>query len=256
MPRVIIIVAAVLATLVAIPAALAVSEKGAATARPLASVRVAECSRGAEALDRHATFRGVMRRVARTHRMWMRFRLQERVGDAGFHTVKAPGLGIWRKSHPAVRRFSHRQRVLALAEGSAYRTVVAFRWYDRDGELIRRTRRRSKPCGQSGVLPNITVVNIGGGSPPAGAPRSSTYTVRVANRRRAETPRFGVRLIVDGGVVDTQQVGGLGPWEVRELSFAGPLCERAVSARADPEDAVREASEKDNRLTVPCPPRG
>ena len=253
MRRVTCTTAALVGTLLAPAAALALA--GAASARPAAFVRVVECSRGPEALDRHATFRAAMRRVAHSERMWMRFRLQERVGDGPFRTVRAPGLGTWRRSHPAVRRFSHRQRVLELAEGSAYRTLVSFRWYDGDGELIRRARRRSKPCEQPGLLANLGLLRIRGGQPLAGAPRSSTYTVPVVNRGRATAGRFGVSLAVDGHDVDTQSVAALAPGEVRHLVFAGPVCEGSLTARADPEDAVREVSERDNLLTAPCPKR-
>jgi hypothetical protein len=104
--------------------------------KPLASVRVVECQRGPAAENRLALFRGAMRRVRRTREMWMRFKLRERVGEGSYRTINAPGLGTWRKSRPGVRRFAYRQRVLALAEGSTYRVVVSFRWYDADGALL------------------------------------------------------------------------------------------------------------------------
>lgn len=255
MRRRVCITAALLGSLVALPGAQALTVTGETSASSVALVRVAECARGPAALDRHATFRAVMRRVAHAERMWMRFTLKERVGDGPFRTVKAPGLGTWHKSRPAVRRFSHRQRVLELAEGSAYRVVVSFRWYDDDGELIRRARRRSKPCAQPGLLPNLRIARIGDGLPLAGDPRSFTHTVRVVNPGRATASRFGVSLAVDGGIADTQTVDALAPGEGRQLSFVGPPCVASVTARADPDDAVREASEKDNVLTTPCPPR-
>ena len=247
--------AALVGTLAATAAAVAMAGAGDAGARSAALVRVVECSRGPEALDRHATFRAAMRRLPHTERMWMRFTLQERVGDGRFRTVRAPGLGRWRKSLPAVRRFSHRQRVLELAEGSAYRTVVGFRWYDGEGQLIRRTRRRSKPCDQPGRLPNLAPLQIGGGQPLAGAPGSARYTVRIVNRGRRTAPRFGVSLAVDGHKVDTQSVAALAPGHVRQLVFAGPVCSGSLTARVDPGDAVREVSERDNVLTAPCPQR-
>lgn len=172
MRRVTGMTAALLGALAAIPGAVALPRKGDAAAMPVAFVRVVECSRGPEALDRHATFRASMRRVPHTEHMSMRFALQERVGDGRFRPVNAPGLGTWRSSHPAVRRFSYRQRVLELAEGSTYRAVVSFRWYDADGGLIRRARRRSKPCRQPGLLSNLRLLRIGGGLPPVGAPHS------------------------------------------------------------------------------------
>lgn len=254
MRRVALVLAVLIGGLAALPSAQAGPRTGKA-ARTVALVRVADCARGPQAADRHAIFRGAMRRVAHTGRMSMRFALQERVGAGRFRTVRAPGLGRWRKSRPGVRRFSHRQRVLELAEGSAYRVVVSFRWHDGDGQVIRRARRRSRSCSQPGPLSNLRLLRIGGGLPLAGAPLFSMYNVRVANRGQVATPRFGVSLAVDGGIVDRQSVGALSPGEVRQLSFAGPACARSLTARADPEDAVRETSERDNVLTVPCPPR-
>lgn len=247
-------IAALIGVLAVIPGAFALPANRDASARPLALVRVAECSRGPAAIDRQATFRATMRRVAGAERMAMRFSLQERVGDGRFRTVKARGLAAWRKSYQGVRRFSHRQRVLALAEGSDYRVVVSFRWYAGDGQLIRRTRRRSKPCAQPGALPNLSVLRIGGRPLLLGIPGSHAYTVEVANRGSAAAPRFRVSLAADGGIVDTQSVPALARGEVRRLSFAGPACERSLTARVDPEDAVRESSEKDNFLVARCPP--
>lgn len=222
-------------------------------ARPLALVRVAECSRGPTAPDRHVTFRASMRRVRETHRMSMRFTLQERVGHDRFRTVRAPGLRVWRKSRPEVKRFSHRQHVLDLAEGSSYRAVVNFRWYDRDGELIRRATRRSRPCSEPGPLPNLSLVRLGGGTPIAGKPQSAIYTLRAVNRGPAGSPRFGVSFAVDGAAVNSKVVPALAPGESRPLSFTGPVCAASISAHADPEDAVREVSERDNVLSAPCP---
>lgn len=254
MSRASFVTAVLLGSLTAVPAAPAWTGTGDAAARRAAVVDVVECSQGTQPAHRHAAFRAAMRRMAHAERMWLRFALQERVGDGRFRTVKAPGLGTWHRSNPGVRRFSHRQRVLELAEGSAYRAVVSFRWYDGDGELIHRARRRSKPCRQPGPLANLSVLRIGGGELPAGAPGSSTYDVHVINRGRATAPRFGLSLAVDDGMADVQSVAPLAPGEVRQVLFTGAACQGWLTARADPDDAVREASEKDNVLTAPCPP--
>ncbi len=220
---------------------------------PLASAGVAECTRGPASENRLAVFRGAMRRLPATDRMWMRFRLQERVGAGDFRTVKAPGLGSWHKSRPSVGRFAYRQRVLALAEGSSYRTIVSFRWYAASGELVRQTRRRSPPCRQPGLLSNLVVTRIGGGRPAEGVPGSYRYAVHVSNRGQVVAASFGVSLAVDGGTVDTLAVNALAPGESRRLFFSGPVCAGNVTAVADPEDAVREVSERDNTLSSPCP---
>lgn len=220
---------------------------------PLASVRVAECARGPAAENRLAVFRGTMRRLPGTEEMWMRFKLQERVGAGRFRTVKAPGLGTWHKSRPGLRRFAYRQRVLALAEGSSYRTIVSFRWYAADGKSILRARRRSPACKQPGLLSDLRVRSIGGGRQVAGVPGAYRYAVNLVNRGQVAAGAFGVSLAVDGGTVDTLAVSALAPGESRSLLFSGPACRGTVTAVADPEDTVREVSERDNTLTSPCP---
>lgn len=244
---------ATLATLaVAVVSASAEPDDGSAKL-PLASVGVAECARGPAPENRLAVFRGAMRRMPDTHHMSMRFKLQERVGAGSFRTVKAPGLGAWHTSRPSVGRFAYRQRVLALAEGSSYRTIVSFRWYAAGGELIGRTRRRSSACKQPGALSNLRVTRIGGGKPVADVPGTYNYAVHVLNRGQVTAPTFGVSLVVDGGTVDTLAVNALAPGESRRLVFSGPACGSTVTAKADPEDTVREVSERDNTLTTPCP---
>ena len=250
-----LIAVAVLAGLVAagLPATAAPDARSNSRGDPM-SVRVADCLRGPAAGDRLAVFRGAMRAIPGTQRMWMRFKLQERVGDGKFRTVKAPGLGVWRKSRPGVRRFAYRQRVLALAEGSAYRTVVAFRWYAEDGAVIRRSTRRSRACMQPGPLANLRIGRIGGAAPLVGVPGTYRYAVQLVNNGQVAAERFGVTLTVDGGTtVDTQAVSYLAPGESRRLFFSGRACRGHVTAVADPEDAVRENRERDNSMTSRCP---
>ncbi|HEV2723763.1 MAG TPA: CARDB domain-containing protein [Thermoleophilaceae bacterium] len=255
MSRTSLIAVAALAALpiLGMPAAAVPTESLPKQASSLASVRVAECARGPAAENRLAVFRGSMLRVPGSERMWMRFELQERVGDSSFRTVAAPGLGVWRKSRAGVRSFAYRQRVLALAEGAAYRTVVAFRWYGREGKLIRRAKRRSGPCTQPGPLANLRVRRIGDGSPLADAPGAYRYAVYVVNNGRVRADGFSVSVSVDGGAADTQVVSLLQPGEVRRVFFSGPPCQGTVTAVADSKDTVREAFEKDNSLTSPCP---
>jgi hypothetical protein len=243
------------AALAALPpaGAAAMAGTGERTARfdvASASVRVVECVRGPVPEDRLAVFRGAMRNMPGAERMWMRFKLQERVGAGRFRTVKAPGIGVWHRSRPGVRRFAYRQRILALAEGSAYRAVVSFRWYAVDGELLRQTKRRSPACRQPGLLPNLRVTRIAGPEPIlSGAYR---YSVSVANRGPVAAEGFGVSLVVDGGVVGTRTVSALAPGDSRRLVFTGPRCTSTMSAVADLGDAVREVTEQDNVLNSSC----
>lgn len=236
---------------VAVPAALAAPG---AAGPPVASVSVSECSKGLQAADRFVEFRGAMRQVTGSETMWMRFGLRERLGDRPAAPVRVPGLGVWRKSRPGVPRFVHRQQVLELAEGSEYRARVHFRWYDADGNVVEKAVRRSATCRQGGDLPNLVVKRIRA-QPVAGSPGLERYEVRVVNRGRAAATGADVSLAVDGASVDTVAVGSLEPGQGRKVFVNGPTCGRAVRAEADPEDALIESSESDNRLRSRCPLR-
>lgn len=221
----------------------------AAKRKPLAVAKVVECSTGLTPVERFAVFRGVVKRVDGTDRMWMKFTLQERAGGGPFRRVLAPGLGVWRRSHSGVRRFAVRQRVLALGEGASYRVGVSFRWYDEDGEVLRRARKLSSACRQAGVLPNLRVLRIGGRRTGA----TVRYAVDVVNRGRAPSTATALALSVDGGSVDTPATGPLAAGETRRVFVNGPLCTASVTATVDPADTVREGNERDNARTVACP---
>ena len=249
------LLSALVVAAVAAPAAASVLP-GAAPARPpVAGVRVIACERGAGSAVRRVEFRGAMRRVSRSTRMGMRFTLLGRVGDGRFEKLPAPGLGVWHRSRSGVRRFAHRQEVLGLTEGFAYRTVVHFRWYGPKGEIVRRARRRSASCRQPGLLPNLRVARIGA-RPLRRQPGVWRYELLLANRGRASAPTVTASLAVDGAVVDTAAVGGLAPDEIRLVSLNGPACAESVTGRVDPDAAVPESSETDNGRTIRCPPQG
>ena len=184
--------------------------------------------------------------------MWMRFTLQERAPEGRYATVRAPGLGIWRKSREGVGRFAHRQRVLDLAQGSRYRAVVHYRWYSKAGERLRTARRVSSACRQ-GPLPNLQVESLEGNR-VTGSPGTVRYVVRVANVGRATATGVAVSLAVDGGVIDTPVVGAILPGEVRRAVVHGPPCSSSLEAVADPGRTVRESHESDNVRAAACPP--
>ena len=221
----------------------------AAKASPLATAKVLKCSTGLTPAGRFALFRGGARRVAGTERMWIKISLQERTGGGRYRGVKAPGLGVWRKSRSGVRRFAVRQRVLALAEGGSYRVVVRFRWYDADGQVLRRAVRRSRVCRQAGSLANLRVLRIGGRRVTG----TFRYSVDVVNRGLVPSTATALALSVDGDSVDTALVGPLSPGEIRRVFVNGPVCTGSVTATVDPAGTVREGNERDNSRTVACP---
>jgi CARDB len=210
-----------------------------------ASVSVIKCSRS----PREAVFRGRMRTIAGGERMAMRFTLLEYTGG-DFEPFAAPGLGAWRSSRPGVTNFGYRQGIRGLADDAAYRVRVDFRWYSSDEQVIARARRRSLSCRQFDAVANLRVrlTEVRATRVP-GVVR---YGVRVVNSGRADASAAPVALSVDGDVVDTTIVAALEAGETRELGFRGPECEHSVEAKADPDGAIVESSERDNLYRLRC----
>ena len=238
MPRRLLI-APVLAALVA------VTSTATADTRPPASVKVKECSIETGS----ALFVARIRQVSGSDRMWLRFKLLER-GDAGFHRLKTPGLGRWRKSKPGVGAFAYKQAVRGLEAGTVYKAEVDFRWYDADGKLLETATRRSPVCRQFDVLPNLTATPVGvkahgpaggGALPGAGDQRGHRRRDRCAGaadrRRRRRRHRHG-------------PVAGAG--RAPRADHPGPACTRSVEAEADPDGVIVESSESDNAREVDC----
>jgi hypothetical protein len=210
-----------------------------------ASVKLRACS----IEDASALFVARMHQVAGGDHMWLRFKLLEKSGS-GFHSLKAPGLGRWRKSKPGVGVFAYRQAVRGLEKGSLYRAEVDFRWYDAGGDVIQTAKRRSRACRQFDVLPNLTAKPVGVKTlSQEGVVR---YRVLVTNEGIATATGVPVRLTVDGDVVDTVTVASLAPAERRVIAIQGPACTRSVKAEADPDGVIVESSEGDNSREVAC----
>ena len=132
-----------------------------------------------------------------------------------------------------------------LAKAAIYKMDVAFRWYDAEGQLLRETLKRSRRCRQPGALPNLRIDRVG--QRPSGQ-----YYVRVGNFGRSVAPAPSVQLFVDGEDAGLVSLPNLLPDAIRGRLFSGPPCEGFVQAVVDPAASVRESSEDDNALTVPC----
>lgn len=215
-----------------------------------ASVRLLECSRGSRSTDRQALFRAQMDRIDGGAAMRMRFELLERVGRGPWRGVSAPGLGVWRHADPGVERFAYRQRIAALAPGTAYRARVRFRWHDASGEEVARATSRSKACRQRGPLPNVAVARFT--TMPGPTPDTARYAFDVANVGRADVRGVEVALRVDGADIDVLKVRRLRAGERRRIRLLGPVCSFRAEARADPDRRLRETTDRDNARVLYC----
>jgi hypothetical protein len=148
---------------------------------PTAAATVEGCVTTGEQAARSATFSGEMTAVTGTARMAMRIEVQERLPDEeGFHTVSAPGLGVWRGSAPGVKIYQYVKQVTNLSSPADYRALVRFHWLNDKGYVIRRAERHTPECVQPASAPAPTPVTpvapVTPGDASAGSTAPSTTT--------------------------------------------------------------------------------
>jgi hypothetical protein len=232
--------------------ALATDAPAARRAASKASVKVTDCRSADEGESRSASFQGRVRAIRGSTRMGMRFTLLERFGDERRHVVAFPELRAWHWSRSGIRDFRYKQTVTGLQGGGEYRMRVDYRWYDGEGNLLRKARRNSNTCRQPGELANLRP-----GLPTAGPGPSGTavYVVPVQNRGRATAKDVEVDFSVDGAATNVGHIDEIGPGEREEVRITGPVCEGGVRVVVDPSDTIKERRERDNVLKTGCPAR-
>jgi hypothetical protein len=115
-----------------------------------------QCVTSTVQLERSATFTAQMVATAVTQKMAIRFELQQRLrGETDFHTVVAPGLGVWQRSEPGVKIYKYVKQVTNLAAPAAYRAVVRFRWLGEKGRVLKRAELRTQRCTQPTLSPQV-----------------------------------------------------------------------------------------------------
>jgi CARDB protein len=229
--------------------AFALSAPAAARADGTASVRLKNCRTGSEPSKRSATFKSMMTAVPGSVRMGVHFHLIARFPGRSAQGVSAPALTVWHKSREGVTRYGYAQTVRKLKPGASYRMAARFRWYDADGNVIRRAKRLSSACVQNGDAPNLFVsaVSLATGTTPG----TAEYAVSIGNSGKSPADGFTVALLVDGALADSRTVERLDPGEVETIKLNGPTCSR-LRAVVDYYEVVAESSEDDNALRSRC----
>jgi hypothetical protein len=119
-----------------------------------AAATVEQCVTTGEQVDRSTTFSGEMTAIGDTARMAMRIEVQERLpSEELFHTVSAPGLGVWRGSAGGVKIYQYVKQVTNLSSPALYRALIRFHWIDDKGHVIRRAERHTSTCVQPAAVP-------------------------------------------------------------------------------------------------------
>jgi hypothetical protein len=111
------------------------------------SVTLEQCAMSTVQAERSATFTAQMTATSATQRMGMRIELQQRTrGESEFHTVMAPGFGVWHPSEQGVKIYKYVKQVTNLSAPAAYRAVVRFRWLGDKGRVLKRAELHTSRC--------------------------------------------------------------------------------------------------------------
>jgi len=149
-------------------------QTGAPGSTPTVSVTLEQCVGTGEQADRSATFSGEMMASADTGRMAILIEVQERMpGEELFHTVSAPGLGVWRGSEPGVKIYKYVKQVTNLSSPADYRALVRFHWLNDKGYVIRRAERHTLQCVQPASVPVPTPLTPGGSTAVSASPSTA-----------------------------------------------------------------------------------
>jgi hypothetical protein len=116
----------------------------------LATATLEHCATAALQSERSVSILAEMNAIPHTARMAVRIEIQERLPEAAlFHTVKAPGLGVWRESDRGVSSYKYLNKVTDLSAPAVYRAAVDFRWLNASGHQIKKLERDTSSCTQT-----------------------------------------------------------------------------------------------------------
>jgi hypothetical protein len=128
----------------ALPSSGQVSAEGQA---PVALAMLQQCLAAPAQSERSAVFSGEMNAISGSTRMMMRIDVQEQLaGETAFHTIAAPGLGVWRSSDVDVRSYRFIRQVTNLSAPGFYRAIVSFRWLNAKDHPIKTVAQHTPRC--------------------------------------------------------------------------------------------------------------
>ena len=244
--------------------AVAVAGAASATAAPLprASLTQFSCVRALDPDNRSVSVRAVMRPLAGTRKMAIKFDLLEQTaGSAPQALGKVGGLGVWiTPIDPTlgqlpgdVWRLS--KPVFNLDAPADYQFRVRFRWTGAHGRVLGTAVRLSRTCHQRELRPDLLVESISV-SAVAGHPDKNLYTAVIADQGATGAGPFEVLFAPgDASAPTADTIQFLGAHHSRQLSFVGPVCDPAdpPTVTVDAASQVDDYNRANNVMSAACP---
>jgi hypothetical protein len=239
----------------------AASATAATTSPPRDQLHSFVCQKALDPPERAVSIQAVMRPVAGTAKMQMRFQLMRQGASGGpFKMVRGRLLGswispqnstlgqrpddVWLLNHP----------VVDLSAPATYRFRVAFRWIGVQGQQLSTAVQTSANCYEPELRADLLVRSLTVNPSPS-VSGDDVYTAVVANRGQTGAGPFQVVLADAGVAAQTDTITSLGPRSSTRAQFLAPACTAGASltATVDPSHTIDEFNFANNVFTMACP---
>lgn len=250
-----------LATLPFMLAALVLAPAAGAASHPRVPVtaRLSLCHPAVDPFKRQVAYRATMLGIPGARRLAIADDLLvRRAGAPSFTSLRAPGLGSFQgraiSGGAAKDRFRRVNTVDNLAGPATYRFRITFRWYDRDGHVLKTVESRTKTCFQPEPRPDLRFVGAITTSSVPGHPRQTRYEATVKNAGGSPSGAFTTAFSFPGEPVRTKAAPSLRAGAATTVRFVGPPCTAGATPALtlDPDNSVREFDETNNALRGTC----
>lgn len=222
-----------------------------------------DCHPALDPPDRSIAVHAVMRPLAGTRSMAVRFDLLESVPGATItrSVVRGRGLGVWLSPRtPTLGQlpgdvWQLDKTVYDLQAPARYRYRVTFRWSAARGRVIGSAVQQSPICRQRELRPDLLVESITV-TPVAQRPDRDQYAAVIADDGATGAGPFEVLFTPgDNSAAVTRTVGWLGAHRSATETFAGPICDPAAppTVTVDATNEVDDLNRANNQLTAVCP---
>lgn len=230
-----------------------------------ATLRANVCQKALDPGQRTISVTAVMRPVAGTRQMQLRFALLTRTSvSTPFAPVQGGDLGTWiTPSNPTLGRRAHDVWVLNhpvadLPAPARYRFQVSFRWIGAHNRVLGTVVRMGARCVQKELRPDLQVGSVT--VTPNAKGTKDRYDVTILNGGLTAAGPFIVDFTYQDPttgtpVVAPENVPGLRAHKSVVLHWAGPVCKPTAppTINIDPAGQVDDYNTTNNTYQVVCP---
>ena len=221
------------------------------------------CQKALDPPARAVSVQAVMRPVAGTSKMQMKFELlRSTKSHPRFVSVRGRGLGswiaptdptlgqqagdVWILTHPVVN----------LAAPATYKFRVTFRWLGSDGQTLGTAMQSSTPCYQPELRADLLVRSLSVTPITSGASAGqSAYVAVIANRGLTGAGPVPVEFADGASAPVPATIAWVGPKSWARERFVAPPCSAGtvLTVTVDPMQTIDEFDYANNVLTMACP---